>query len=143
MPEDESLSPEEQQILEEAMKSYGAPTAEEKHNVHTFLNTVSKSKDTTKTGNLGIDELGHTFYSLRSYKMFNNDCIQLVKDDLWAEYFSNCGEILSATSLSKEGFLMRQATTQTRQIADVTPREIKPNKGWFKPKPAPTNNTTM
>jgi hypothetical protein len=72
MPE-EQLTPEEQQLLEEAMKSYGAPQAEEKHNVHTFLNKVSTALDTTKTGNLTDVEVGVTPFSLRSFKQFQLD----------------------------------------------------------------------
>lgn len=135
MPEqEEKLSPEEQALLEEALKGYGSPQQDEKHNVHTFLNTVANAKDTTKTGNLSEIEIGSTFYSLRSYKMFSLDS-NFINDDIWEEYFKKCGEILPSTSLSKEGFLMRQATTTTKQIADVTPQRImKENKGWFKRK---------
>ena len=39
-------------------------------------------------------------------------------------------EATLATSLSKQGFLVRQATTQTKQVADVTKRRTV-NKGWF------------
>ena len=35
-----------------------------------------------------------------------------------------------ATSLSRVGFLVRQSTVQTKQVADITKRK-KINKGWF------------
>ena len=76
---EEQLTPEEQQALEEAMKSYGAPQAEDKHNVHTFLHKVS-------------------------------------------------------TSLSKDAKLIELAVMQRREIADVTKRPMKENRGWFKGK---------
>ena len=130
---EEQLTAEEQQLLEEAMKSYGSPEKDEKHNVHTFLNTVSKSTDTTKTGNLTQEEIGFTPYSQRTYKKLALDSAKLCDDDIWEEYFNKNAEILTATSLSKEGFLMKQATTSTKQIADVTPRRVE-NKGWFRKK---------
>lgn len=128
---DEPLTQEEQQLLEEAMKSYGAPQPEEKHNVHVFLNKVASSNDTTKTGNLSEPELGTTPYSLRTYKNLHLICKELVNDDIWADYFLKKGEILTATSLSKGGFLTELAVIQKRQIEDVT-KIRKENKGWFK-----------
>ena len=38
--------------------------------------------------------------------------------------------VITSTSLSREGFLVKQATTQTRQIADIS-KKRKVNKGWF------------
>lgn len=130
MTDQEQLTPEEIELLEGAMKSYGAPQPDEKHNVHTFLHKVSLAVDTTKTGNLTEIEIGYTPYSLRTYKQLSLVCSDIVNDDIWGEYYRKKGEILTATSLSKEGFLMKQATTQTRQIADVT-KKYKQNKGWF------------
>ena len=137
---EEQLTPEEQAIFEEAVKNYGAPQQDEKHNVHTFLHKVSVSQDTTKTGNLSEEEIGVTKYSLRTYKKLKLISDKLIGDDMWAEYYRDKGEILSATSLSKDGFLMKQATTQTRQIADITKPRVQ-NKGWFKKKDEsqPTN----
>ena len=136
MPEEEQqLTPEEIAALEEMMKGgYGSPKEEEKHNVHTFLHKISTSQDTTKTGNLIEDEIGYTPYSVRTYKQLAVIASDLCNDDIWAEYFRKESEILTATSLSRGGFLVKQATTQTRQIADITKPKIQ-NSGWFKPKP--------
>ena len=51
-------------------------------------------------------------------------------NNYFKDYFLDEGEITTATSLSREGFLVRQATTQTKQVADVTRRRTV-NKGWF------------
>ena len=128
---EEQLTPEEQQILEEAMKNYGAPQQDEKHNVHTFLHKVSVAPDTTKTGNLSTEEVGTTPYSLRTYKQLSLVSDKLCNDDIWADYFKANGEILTSTSLSKDAKLITLAVLQKREIADVTKPRTQ-NKGWFK-----------
>lgn len=133
MPTDEELTPMEQEQLAEALKAYGAPTPEEKHNVHVFLNKVATSEDTTKTGNLDTTELGVTKYSMRTYKNLHLVCDKLCNDDIWADYFKKKAEILSSTSLSKDGFLTGLAVIQRRQIEEIK-KERKENKGWFKGK---------
>ena len=129
---EEQLTPEEQQLLEEAIKSYGPAQPEEKHNVHVFLNKVATSNDTTKTGNLTSEEIGFTPYSLRTYKKLALTSEKLCNDDIWADYFKANGEILTATSLSKDAKLITLAVIQRRELADVTSQPRKENKGWFK-----------
>ena len=130
---EEELTPQEQEQLVEAMKAYGTPVPEEKHNVHVFLNKVATSEDTTKTGNLKDEELGVTRFSLRSYKEMALCSEKLCNDDMWAEFFKKKGEILTATSLSRGGFLTQLAVIQRRQIEEIK-QERKENKGWFKSK---------
>ena len=130
---DEDLTPAEQEQLAEVMKAYGSPNPEEKHNTHVFLSTVAKSDDTTKTGNLKDEELGYTRFSIRSYKEMALASKNLMLNDTWAKYFQEKGEILTATSLSRGGFLTGLAVIQRRQIEDISP-ERKENKGWFKSK---------
>ena len=133
MPDDLSL--EELNLLDEAMRTgYGSPTPEEKPNAHIFLNKVANSKDTTKTGNLTEIEIGVTKYALRTYKHLALVCKDLVDDDIWANYFKEKGEILTATSLSKKGFLTNLAVIQRRQTELIEPEPRKENKGWFKSK---------
>ena len=132
--EEEQLTPEEEQALQEALKSYGSPVQDEKHNVHTFLNKVSTSADTTKTGYLRDDELGYTLYSFRTYKKLELDSEELCGDDLWAKYFKKSGEIVAASSLSRDAKLITLAVVQKREIADVTDKPKAVNKGWFKSK---------
>ena len=136
MPEEdiEELTPEQVVLLEDAMKAYGAPQPEEKHNIHVFLNKVATSSDTTKTGNLTIEEIGITPFSLRSYKTMALMSGQLCNDDIWEKYFKDRGEILTSTSLSKDAKLLSLAVVQKRELADVTTKSVKPNSGWFKKK---------
>jgi len=44
------------------------------------------------------------------------------------------GAIQTDSSLSKEGFLMKLLVTMKKELADVSPKETKKNKGWFKSK---------
>jgi hypothetical protein len=133
----ENLTPEDIEVLNEAMKSYGAPAQEEKNNAHIFLNKVMISKDTTKTGNLSEIEIGITPYSLRTYKTLSLVSDKLVGDELWTEYYKQKAEILSATSLSKKGFLTGLAVVQRRQIEEISEEPKKENSGWFKKKENP------
>ena len=128
MAEEEQLT---QEQLDEALRNYGAPQPEEKHNIHKFLNEVSKSKDTTKTGYLTDIELGTTPYAERTYKNLELQSKELCDDDIWAKYFAQKAEILTATSLSKNAKLLSLAVLQRRELADVTKQPMKANKGWF------------
>lgn len=119
--------------IAQAMKDANPP-ADEKHNVHTFLFNVVTAKDTTKIGNLQVDktinELGipeHTVRGTKDMQLISSD---IIENPYYATYFEQEGENTLGTSLSREGFLVRQATIQTKQIADVT-RRRKVNKGWF------------
>jgi hypothetical protein len=131
----EEMTDEERQLLKEAIASYGSPQVEEKHNVHTFLNNVANSSDTTKTGNLTETEIGFTPYSLRTYKQLEVVADVLCKDDLWQGYFKKKGEILTATSLSKDAKLITLAVIQRRELSDISKHRVTSNKGWFKSKP--------
>ena len=124
----EELSEEQ---LVEALKNYGAPTPDEKQNIHTFLAKVSTSKDTTKTGYLSDVELGVTPYSERTYKNLALISGELCNDDLWQKYFNQKAEILTATSLSRNAKLLSLAVLQKKELADVTDINKKPNKGQF------------
>ena len=119
--------------LAAAMKD-NAPIKDEKHNIHEFLNRVVEAEDTTKIGNLevekDIDELGIPVYSVRGAKDMALIADKIMDNDYYKEYFEKEAENTLATSLSRKGFLIRQATTVTKQVADITKRR-KVNKGWF------------
>ena len=133
---DENLSPEEKKALTEYL-GFGAQLPEEKYNVHSFLNKVATSDDTTKTGNLTADELGLPKISLRTLKELSLISDKIVGNSFFREYYTAKGEILTATSLSKDAKLISLAVVQKRQIEDLTKTERKENKGWFKPKEKP------
>ena len=132
--ENQELSDEEALMkIASAMKDQ-APTPDEKQNVHTFLHSVVTSTDTTKTGNLrddkDLNELGIPEHHVRGDKELELISRDIMNNDFFAEHFKKAAENTLATSLSREGFLLRQATTTTKAVADVTKRR-KSNKGWF------------
>ena len=119
--------------IAQAMKGE-SPTSDEKQNVHTFLFNVATSNDTTKTGNLQVDkdinELGVPQYTVRGAKEMALISNMIMDNEYFAKYFEIDAENTLATSLSREGFLVKQGTTQTKFVGDVTKRR-KVNKGWF------------
>jgi len=133
----ESMSDEEALMkIAQAMKD-NAPSPEDKQSVHTFLFNVVTAQDTTKIGNLRDDkeynELGYPSWNVRGSLDMARISDLVMSNSYFKEFFSKVAEETLASSLSREGFLVRQATTQTKQVADVTKRK-KVNKGWFSKK---------
>lgn len=106
------------------------PVPEQKYNVHLFLHRVATAQDTSKVGNLDLEEVGKAKYAVRSLQEFALISDKIIENDTFKDYFTKWAEIVLATSLSKEGFLVRQGTTTTRNYGDIT-KAKKPNKGWF------------
>jgi hypothetical protein len=129
---DENLTPQEKDALKEYL-GFGAQIPEEKYNVHSFLHKVATSDDTTKTGNLTIEELGMPKLNLRAIKGISLMAEMIVGNDLIASYFTREGEIMTSSSLSKDAKLLTLAVIQKRIIEDAT-KPRKENSGWFKPK---------
>lgn len=127
------LTEEERKELEKYGLSYGNPVPEEKHNVHTFLNKIATSEDTTKTGFLIEDEVGNVRHPTRAYKNAALIAKDIMNNENLFDYFKKKSEIITSTSLSRSGFLAKLAIVQEKRIADVTPQK-KENKGWFKKK---------
>lgn len=129
----DELSDEDLMKLAIAMKD-NAPTQEDKHNVHTFLHDVAIADDTTKTGYLKsdkeLDELGIPTYTVRGSKDMALISEKIMDNIYFQGYFEKEAENTLATSLSREGFLIKQATIQTKQVADITKRR-RINRGWF------------
>jgi len=112
-----------------------APLPEERQNVHTFLHNVAIAKDTTKLGYLTEDEIGLPKLPLRTYKELALFCKKVLDKPYFESYFKAKGDILTATSLSREGKLINLAVTTTRQVTGVpAEKPRKENKGWFKPR---------
>ena len=118
---------------EEILRSFN----EGKQNIHSFLTNVIKAPDTTKTGNLTIDELGYPKLPVRTYKELELFCNDVWSEkEGWGNYFNKMSEIQTSTSLSKDAILLKLSATLRKELADVSPerKEMKENKGWFKSK---------
>ena len=116
-----------------AMKD-NAPSQEEKQNVHTFLFNVVTAKDTTKIGNLRDDkeynELGFPNWTVRGSLDMARISGMVMDNEFFEGYFKQAAEDALATSLSRNGFLIKAAVTQVKSVSDSTKRR-KVNKGWF------------
>jgi len=119
--------------IAEAMKD-SPPVPEDKHNIHTFLVSVVKAEDSTKIGNLQVDrdinELGIPEHTVRGAKDMALISDKIMENEFFKVYFEREAENTLASSLSREGFLDKLATMQTKQVVDATKRR-KINKGWF------------
>lgn len=124
---EEELSEKQAEDLLRALK-------EDKVNVASFFKDVVESDDTTKTGNLLLEELGMPKIPVRTMKeleLFSGD---IFGQSIWKEYFRKLAEIALSTSLSKDAILLKLLVTQKKELADVTPKGKKKNRGWYKKK---------
>lgn len=99
-----------------------------------FMKNVVMTDDTTRVGNLTQDELGMPKIPVRTMKELSLFSKDIADDSGWSAYFDSLSKIQTDTSLSKEGFLLKTAITSKRELADVTPRSERKNRGWFKGK---------
>jgi len=128
----------EEAILQLAKAMKGTSSSqEEKHNVHTFLTKVVEADDVSKESKLGnlrddkeMNELGIPKWNVRGALKMARISSMLMDNDFFEKYFNEAAKETLATSLSREGFIIRQGTTQTKQVADIT-RRRKVNKGMF------------
>lgn len=134
----ENISDEDMIIrLASAMKD-NAPSQEDKQNVHTFLlNVVQEDKidKISKVGNLRddkvINELGKPKWTARGSLRMALVSDKIMDNEFFTDFFNADAMITFNTSLSREGFLVKQATTSTKQVADAT-RRRKTSSGIFR-----------
>jgi len=126
MSEDESFS---EQEAKEILRQF----SESKQNIHTFFTNIIKTDDTTKVGYLTQEELGMPKLPVRTIKELELFSRDVWKQESWSEYFKKLSEIQTATSLSKEGILIKLSVTQKKELSDMTPHRKK-NSGWFRKK---------
>lgn len=131
--QEEQLTDDEKEALKQYLAGYGMPQAEEKHTVHTFLHKVATSDDTTKLGFLRDEEIGIPKHPIRTFKNLSLISNKIMDNPYFKEFFESEAEIVTSTSLSREGKLLNLAVITRRQVEDVT-KPRKENKGWFKPK---------
>lgn len=135
--EEEGLTPEQAAINEDEYINAllgNQATKEDRLTVHNFLAIVASQKDTTRVGNLDETEVGMPKLPLRTYKELALFCNKVANMDYFSDYFNDKGQILTATSLSKDAKLIELAVMQRREITQKTHTRRKENKSWFKRK---------
>jgi hypothetical protein len=125
MSEEEELTPEEMEELNKYLSN--VPMREEKTGILHFFNKILKLKDTSKGSYLNENEL----FAIRTYKsaaLYANQMnLKLIGD-----YLDKEAEIIAATSLGKDGFLIKQVVTQKKELTAKTASEKK--KKWLQSK---------
>lgn len=135
---EESMSDEEAIMKIAAAMKDNAPATEDKQNVHTFLLSVVQASEISKRSKISnlrddkdMNELGKPVWNVRGGLGMALISDKIMENDYFKEYFEADAGITLDTSLSREGFLVRQATINTKAVADVTKRK-KYNTGMFK-----------
>lgn len=132
MEEEAPLTDSEKAEIKELL-GYGSNLPDAKQNVHTFLHNVATAEDTTKLGFLKEEEIGMLPNPIRSYKHLQQFARDIMGKQELGSYFGSSSEIVTSTSLSRQGFLVDRAVVQKRELKDTT-KAIKENKSWFKKK---------
>lgn len=107
------VSEEEENAMRE-MLGYGFPQQEEKENIYNYFKKVIYARNNTKTGYLKEDELGVIRLPLRTNLQLAHYCEKMGMNG-FSKYFNDEAQIISASSLSREGFLNNLAVTQKRE----------------------------
>jgi len=123
-----------EELTEEQAEAMLRDYAKKQESVQGFFSDIIVADDTTKTGYLSEEELGEVSLPLRSSKELELFCNDVWSETEWGKYFKKLGEITTSTSLSKDGILIKSVGTKRSEVADVTPKVKKENKGWFKKK---------
>jgi hypothetical protein len=129
----EMTESEAQELLRQYSEGKVSPTS--------FFRDVVKTDDTLRVGNLDTNELGISKLPVRTYEELALFSKEVANQPEWGSYFDKMSEIQTSSSLSKEGFLLKQINTTKKELADVTAKP-KENKGWFRGKKEESPNPT-
>jgi len=127
MPEEDELTPEDVQYVENYGEDGYYPRPEEKPGIFTFLNKLLRIKDTSKVSNLELNELN----SVRCYQSAAQFANTWGLQDV-SLYLTDEAEILLATALSKKGFLVNAATISRKDVKLRGESKTKTKSAWFK-----------
>lgn len=125
MSDEEELSPEEMEELNKYLSNI--PQKDEKTGIFHFFNKILKLGDTSKGSYLNQDEL-HSVRTYQSAALYANE----MNLNLVADYLKKEGEVILATSLGKDGFLIKQVVTQKKELTAKSTSEKK--KKWLQKK---------
>jgi len=130
---EEQLTQEEVDLL--AQSGLGYPQQEDKNNIFTFFKKVLSMDDTSRTANLTETELGGVRIPVRTLEMLSLYCCQMGLTGL-GEHFMKEAQVITNTSLSREGFLDKLVVTSKKEMETSTrmPPTASQKRRWFKKK---------
>lgn len=118
----------EMEASAEEVKDFYRKMADER-GIDFFFLEVVRAKDSKKVGNLNKEELGLPPLPVRTLLDLANDCDKIPSMSSFAKDFKTQAENILATSLSKEGFLIKARITQKKEFLDKEKKKVK--KGFF------------
>lgn len=126
--EQEQMSDEEALMKLAQAMGKNVPTEEEKQSLFSFLRSVITEENNIKIGNLVVtkeyDEIGIPQHSVRACLEMKRIADKIMNNKYLENYFDLKAQETLASGLSREGFLIRQSSTQTKQVADVTKKRV-------------------
>jgi len=102
---------EDQQAMQEEMSAF--PQPKHKDSIFSFFRHLLRLKDSSKVSNLDKRELGMLDFSVRSCQHLAS-LGRLMSNRAYEEFFTNKGEIIARTSMSKKGWLPELVVSQKR-----------------------------
>lgn len=96
-----------------------------------FFIEVVNNDDNLKIGNVTQEELGMPQLPLRTMVELGNDCEDIPSMSSFARDFKRQSLGLIATSLSKEGFLIKARITQKKELMNTDKRKTRTKRGLF------------
>lgn len=109
----------QQNELEEFYRKFGV----EEKGIDNFFLEIVRAEDTTKIGNITEDELGTPPLPIRTLKELANDCDLIPSMSSFAKSFRTESENILASSLSKEGFLIKARITQKKEFLEKSKKK--------------------
>lgn len=110
----EELTPEELQALNEYLNAN--PQYEDKPSPFAFFKHILGLSDTLKAGNLTNEELGQAEFPVRTSQSLALFCKKMGMIG-FQRIFEAESEIITASSLSRKGFLVKQSMTTRKETA--------------------------
>ena len=118
------------EVESEELREFIRKVGEEK-GIDNFFLEVIRNKDSLKIGNLTTSEIGLPEVPLRTIVELADDCDSVPSLSSFAKDFKKKAIDMIATSLSKEGFLIKARITQKKELLGTDKRKERPKKGLF------------
>jgi len=111
----EEIIPTEAELDAAAAAIGSYPERSEREGIFSFLKKILTTPDTSKVSNLDEQEL----HNVRVYQVASQYAREVNLEEV-AKYLDKKGEIILATADSKEGFLIKMAVTQKKELDTKT-----------------------